>query len=392
VAIDLKYTARQQALRSEVRQWLAANVPTKPLPSFDTEAGFEAHRQWEATLNAGRWSMVTWPTEYGGRGLDLIEWLIFEEEYYRADAPFRVNQNGVFLFGPTLMEYGTPEQKARFLPRLASGEDIWAQVWSEPQAGSDLAALRTTAIRDGDEDVLNGHKIWSTRAVYADWGFGLFRTDPTSERHRGLSYLAVPLRTPGIRVRGIAQLDGKSGFAEIFFEDARVPANNLIGAEGQGWSIAMATAGFERGLMLRSPARFQRTAQRLVELYRLHAADCDPGTEAAVTQCWMDAESYALATYMTASRLIAGGSIGAEASLNKVFWSELDLAMHRAALAILGARAELREAPGVESGAVDDACRWMDGFLFSLAGPIYAGANEIQRNIIAERVLGLPKG
>ena len=394
MAIDLRYTPRHRALRAEVRGWLATHVPRTPLPSYDTAAGFEAHRQWEATLHSGRWSMVTWPEEYGGRGLDLIEWLIFEEEYYRADAPGRVNQNGVFLFGPTLMEYGTPEQKARFLPRLASGADIWAQVWSEPQAGSDLAALRATAIRDGDEYVLNGHKIWSTRAVFADWGFGLFRTDAASERHRGLSYVVVPLRTPGVRVRGIPQLDGESGFAEIFFENARVPVANRIGDEGQGWSIAMATAGFERGLMLRSPARFQRTAQRLVELYRRHADRCDPGIGATVAQSWMDAEAYALATYMTASRLIAGGSIGAEASLNKVFWSELDLAMHRAAFGMLGARAELRGAVSVGDAAaeLDAVGRWMDGFLFSLAGPIYAGANEIQRNIIAERVLGMPKG
>jgi len=392
VAIDLRYTDAHRALRAEARAWLEANVPRDPLPSFDTAEGFEAHRRWEAKLHSGRWSMVTWPQEFGGRGLDLIEWLIFEEEYYRVDAPFRVNQNGVFLFGPTLMEYGTPEQKARFLPRLAAGEDMWAQVWSEPQAGSDLAALRTTAVRDGDEYVINGHKIWSTRAVHADWGFALVRTDPASERHRGLSYIVFPLRTPGVRVRGIPQLDGKAGFAEIFFEDARVPVANLIGGEGQGWSIAMATAGFERGLMLRSPARFQRTAQRLVELYRREAGGGDPGIGAAVTQCWMDAEAYALATYMTASRLIAGGSIGAEASLNKVFWSELDVAMHRAALALLGARAELRAQGSEAAAAADEACRWMDGFLFSLAGPIYAGANEIQRNIIAERVLGLPKG
>jgi alkylation response protein AidB-like acyl-CoA dehydrogenase len=392
VSIELRYTAKQRALRQEVREWLQAHVPAKPLASYDTALGFEAHRQWERTLHSGRWSMVTWPEKFGGRGLDLIEWLIFEEEYYRADAPGRVNQNGVFLFGPTLMEYGTDEQKARFLPRLASGQDIWAQVWSEPQAGSDLAALRSTAIRDGDDYVVNGHKIWSTRAVYADWGFALFRTDPTSERHRGLSYIVFPLDTPGVRVRGIPQLDGEAGFAEIFFEDARIPAANLIGAEGQGWSIAMATAGFERGLMLRSPARFQRTAQRLVELARRAASEADPGLLATVTQCWMDAEAYALSTYMTASRLISGGSIGAEASLNKVFWSELDLTMHRAALGLLGARAELRDRlDETGQGELRDATRWMDGFLFSLAGPIYAGANEIQRNIIAERVLGMPK-
>ena len=388
MAIELIYTASQQALRQEIRAWLADHVPRVALPSFDTQAGFAAHRRWEETLNSGSWSMVTWPREYGGRSMNLIEWLIFEEEYYRADAPGRVNQNGVFLFGPTLMEYGSAEQKARFLPRLASGQDIWAQVWSEPQAGSDLAALRTTAIRHGDEYILNGHKIWSTRAVYADWGFGLFRTDRKSERHRGLSYIVVPLDTPGVRIRGIRQLNGECGFAEIFFDDARVPVINLIGEEGQGWSIAMATAGFERGLMLRSPARFQRPAQRLVELYRRHAADAEPGLAAAVSQCWMDAESYALSTYMTAARLISGGSIGAEASFNKVFWSELDVAMHRAASSLLGARAGLRRHDDTD----EDFGSWIDGFLFSLGGPIYAGANEIQRNIIAERMLGMPKG
>ncbi|MBM5810431.1 MAG: acyl-CoA dehydrogenase [Gammaproteobacteria bacterium] len=384
----LHYTEAERALRAEARAWLAAHLPRTPLPSFDTRAGFDAHRAWERELHAGGWSMVTWPREYGGRGLNLIEWLIFEEEYHGADAPGRVNQNGLFLFGPTLMEYGTPEQKARFLPRLAAGDDIWAQAWSEPQAGSDLAALRATALPDGDEYVLNGHKIWSSRAVYADWCFGLFRTDAASERHRGLSYVVVPLDAPGVRVRPIAQLDGEPGFAEIFFDAVRVPAANRVGAEGQGWEIAMATAGFERGLMLRSPARFQRTAAKLVALYRRHAADCDPALGAAVAQCWMAADAYALATYRTAARLIAGGRIGVEASLNKVFWSELDLALHRTALSILGARAALlREAP---EAAADGG--WVEGFLFALAGPIYAGANEIQRNIIAERLLGLPRG
>jgi len=386
--LDLTYSPEEKAFRAEVRAWMEANVPPAPLPSFDaSREGFEAHRAWERTLNEGRWGMVTWPEEYGGRGLDLIRWLVFEEEYWRAGAPLRVNQNGIFLLGPTLMEYGTPGQKARFLPQMASGDEIWAQAWSEPQAGSDLAAVRSTARRDGDGYVLSGHKIWSSRAVYADWAFGLFRTDPASERHRGLSLIFFPLDAPGVRVQPIAQIDGETGFAELFLEDVRVPAFNRLGEEGQGWAICMATAGFERGLMLRSPARFQIAAKRLVELFRAHEDECGPETRAAVLQSFMDAEAYALSIYSTASRLRGGGTIGAEASTNKIFWSEMDIALHRTALSILGARAELlRSAP-----AAGDAGRWLDGYFFSLAGPIYAGSNEIQKNIIAERMLGLPR-
>ena len=386
--MDLDYTDEQQAFRQEVRSWLEKHVPGKPLPSFDaSREGFEAHRAWERVLAEGRWGMVTWPESYGGRGLDLIQWLIFEEEYYRAGAPLRVNQNGIFLLGPTLMEYGTDEQKARFLTAMASGDEIWAQAWSEPQAGSDLASVRATAVLEGDDYVLKGHKIWSSRAVFADWAFGLFRTDPASQRHKGLSLIFFPLDAPGVRVQAIPQIDGETGFAEIFLDDVRVPAFNRLGGEGEGWNICMATAGFERGLMLRSPARFQVAARKLVELYKAHEAEVEPTVKAAVLQSWMDAEAYALSIYATASRLAAGGHIGAEASTNKIFWSEMDIAMHKAALSILGARAELlRTAP--EAG---DIGRWLDGYFFSLAGPIYAGSNEIQRNIIAERMLGLPR-
>jgi len=386
--VDLDYTDEQKAFRQEVRSWLEKHVPGKPLPSFDaSREGFEAHRAWERVLAEGRWGMVTWPESYGGRGLDLIQWLIFEEEYYRAGAPLRVNQNGIFLLGPTLMEYGTDEQKARFLTAMASGDEIWAQAWSEPQAGSDLASVRATAVLDGDEYVLKGHKIWSSRAVFADWAFGLFRTDPASQRHKGLSLIFFPLNAPGVRVQAIPQIDGETGFAEIFLDDVRVPVFNRLGGEGEGWNICMATAGFERGLMLRSPARFQVAARKLVELFSAHEAEIEPTVKAAVLQSWMDAEAYALSIYATASRLAAGGHIGAEASTNKIFWSEMDIAMHKAALSILGARAELlRTAP--EAG---DIGRWLDGYFFSLAGPIYAGSNEIQRNIIAERMLGLPR-
>ncbi|MBI2382526.1 MAG: acyl-CoA dehydrogenase family protein [Gammaproteobacteria bacterium] len=384
----LEYTEPQKRFRAEIRDWLAANTPRETLPSFDTEAGFEQHRAWERKLFSGRWSAVTWPTEVGGRGCDLIEWLIFEEEYWRAGAPLRVNQNGVFLLAPTLMEYGTEEQKKRFLPRMASGEDIWAQGWSEPGAGSDLAAIRCKAALDGDHYVISGQKTWSTRAVWADWLFGLFRTDPDSQRHHGLTFILLPLNLPGITIRPIRQLNGLTGFAEIFFDEVKVPAVNRLGAEGQGWNVAMATAGFERGLMLRSPARFQQTARNLVQLCRENpaAAEADPVLRDQVVKGWMDAEAYALATYRTAGRLNRGAHIGAEASTNKIFWSELDLLMHETAMHLLGPRAELMpDAPDVAAG------HWLDGFLFAQAGPIYAGTNEIQRNIIAERMLGLPR-
>jgi alkylation response protein AidB-like acyl-CoA dehydrogenase len=388
--VDLTYTPKQQAFRKEVRAWLEANVPREPLPSFDTREGFEAHRRWEARLHAGGYAMVPWPVEYGGRGADLVEWLIFEEEYWRADAPRRVNQNGIFLLGPTIMDHGTPAQKARFLPRMASSEEVWAQGWSEPNAGSDMAAITTTALRDGGEYVVRGQKTWASRGAFADWLFGLFRTDPASQRHRGLTFLLVPLTLPGITVRPIPQLNGLPGFAEVFFDDVRVPVEHRLGDESRGWQVAMATAGFERGLMLRSPARFQHTARKLVELYRATAASgapLDPALRGRVARCWADAEAYALNTYQTVSRLLAGGKLAEEASLNKIFWSELDLRMHETALELLGAHADLL--PG--SPAARDVGGWLDGFLFSLSGPIYAGTNQIQRNIIAERILGLPR-
>lgn len=386
--MELAYTPEHKSFRQEVRSWLEANVPKEPLKTFDTAEGFQQHREWEAVMNKGRWGMVTWPEALGGRGLDLIQWLIFEEEYYRAQAPTRVNQNGIFLLGPTLMEYGTPEQKARYLPKMASGEEIWAQGWSEPGAGSDMAAIRSKAEKHGDHYIINGQKTWSTRAAFADWTFGIFRTDPESSRHKGLTFIFVPLNAEGVTVRPIPQLNGYPGFAEIFFDNVKVPIENRLGDEGAGWNVAMSTAGFERGLMLRSPARFQETAKRLVQLYKENEKQIDdPLIKDRVLRAYMEAEAYTLNTYMTASRLMNGGSIGPETSTNKIFWSELDQHMHETAMSILGARAELEphcsEAKGVGS--------WLDGFLFSQSGLIYAGTNEIQRNIISERMLGMPR-
>jgi alkylation response protein AidB-like acyl-CoA dehydrogenase len=382
--MDLTFDAEQEAFRSEARAWLQAHVPAERLPSLDTAAGFAAHRAWEATLFANRWSVVSWPVEFGGRDAGIMEWLIFEEEYYRARAPKRVSQNGIFLLAPTMLEYGTAAQKERFLLPMASGEEIWCQGWSEPDAGSDLAGIRSRAIRNaaGDGWLLSGQKTWASRGAFADWCFGIFRTDPEAERHRGLTYFLVAMDSPGVTVRPIPQLDGEAGFAEIFFDGVEVPDSQVLGGEGEGWSVAMSTAGSERGLSLRSPARYTEAAARLIALFDERGG---PATSAdAVARAYMDAEAYKLHTYWTATKVAGGHPVGPEASCNKIFWSETDLAIHRIALDLLGPDAEL-----LESGGPGE---WLDGYLFALAGPIYAGTNEIQRNVVAERLLGLPRG
>ncbi|MGY0064830.1 acyl-CoA dehydrogenase family protein [Streptomyces sp. LZ34] len=393
--MDLDLTERQWAFRDEARQWLAAHTPAEQLPSLETAEGFAAHRAWERTLASGRWSAVSWPEEYGGRGASLFEWLLFEEEYYAAGAPGRVSQNGISLLAPTLFEHGTAEQRAKVLPPLARGEVIWAQAWSEPESGSDLASLRSTAERTDGGWLLNGLKTWSSRAAFADRAFGLFRSDRgASAPHRGLTYLMFPLRAPGVTVRPIGRLDGKPAFAELFLDQVFVPDEEVIGEPGEGWRVAMSTAGNERGLTLRSPGRFTAAARRLTALWRARAADADPAAAVSsalhdrVADAVISARAYELFAYAGASRLAAGGSLGAESSLNKVFWSELDIALHETALDLLGPHGELSDsAPDAPARSA-----WADGYTFALAGPVYAGTNEIQRDIIAERLLGLPKG
>jgi alkylation response protein AidB-like acyl-CoA dehydrogenase len=370
--------------RAEVRDWLAAHVPTQPLPSVDTAAGLAAHRAWERELAAARLSVVSWPHEYGGRGASLLDWLVFEEEYYAAAAPVRVGQNGLFLLAPTLFAHGTAEQRDRLLPPMARADEVWAQAWSEPDAGSDLASIRATATRAEGGWLLSGTKTWSTRAAFADRAFGLFRSDPGAERHRGLTYLLFDLHADGVTVRPIRQLGGGTGFAEIFLDGAFVPDADVVGAPGAGWRIAMSTASHERGLSLRSPGRFTAAAARLVELWQRAGDQADTALRDRVVDAWIGAQAYRRHTFDTAARLAAGGTLGAESSLGKVFWSELDLALHETALDLLGPLAEVDGLHGADG-------RWLDGYLFALAGPIYAGTNEIQRTVIAERLLGLPR-
>jgi alkylation response protein AidB-like acyl-CoA dehydrogenase len=262
--MDLTWSPAEQAFRQEARAWLQANGPAEPLPSGDTREGFAAHLAWERTLFEARWSVVSWPARFGGRDASLWEWLIFEEEYYRAGAPQRVTQNGIFLLAPALFEFGTPDQQERVLPRMAAAQDLWAQGWSEPGAGSDLAGIISRAERDEAAGGwrLFGQKTWTTRGAFCTHLFGLFRTDPQAERHRGLTYFLVDLRAPGVQVRGFERFDGDEGFAEVFFDGAFVPDRDVLGEVDRGWSVAMATTGSERGLSgSRSPgSRRERTS------------------------------------------------------------------------------------------------------------------------------------
>ncbi|UNO43050.1 acyl-CoA dehydrogenase family protein [Streptomyces sp. MST-110588] len=396
--MDLEHTPQDEDFRSQVRAWLAAHVPAVPLPSLETEEGFAAHREWEREMYADRWSVVSWPEEYGGRGASPVRRLIFEEEYHAASAPGRVGQNGISLLAPTLFAHGTEEQLARLLPPMASGETVWAQAWSEPESGSDLASLRSTAVRTGGGWLLHGHKTWSSRAAFADRAFGLFRGGPAADRpHHGLTYLMFDLRAPGVTVRPIGRLDGRPAFAEIFLDGVFVPDRDVIGEPGQGWRIAMSTAADERGTTLRAPGRFLAAADRLAALWRAAADPRDSAVRDRVADAVIAARAYQLFTYAQVSRPAAagpdrpgtghGGDGAAAASLGKVFWSELDIRLHETALDLLGPAGELADA----AGEVPDHGRWAEGWTFALAGTLYAGTNEIQRDIIAERLLGLPK-
>ncbi len=378
--VDLRFSDADRAFRDQARAWLAENVPSPALPSGDTDEGFAAHRTFEKHLFDEGWAVVSWPENYGGRGASLTQWLIFEEEYWRAGGPSRVAQNGIFLLAPALFHYGTDDQKERLLAPMARADVVWAQAWSEPGAGSDLAAVKSWAERDDEAGGwrLFGQKTWCTRAAWCDRVFGLFRTDRSASRHAGLTYFMCDVHQPGVRIQPFARLDGDMGFAEVFFDGAFVPDADILGDVGQGWSVAMATTSSERGLSLRSPGRFLAAADRLADLWRERRNTADPALVHDVSSALIDAAAYRWHTYATAARMASGDAIGAEASLSKLFWSQMDLHITETAMKLLGEDADL------DTG-------WGKAFQFALAGPIYAGTNEIQRNIIGRRVLGLPR-
>jgi alkylation response protein AidB-like acyl-CoA dehydrogenase len=388
--MDLRESDEERAFRSEVREWLEANLTgdfadARGLggPGREHEA-FEIRAEWERHLAAAGWTCLGWPQEYGGRNLPLREQVIFHEEYARSDAPVRVGLIGEGMVGPTLLAFGTDEQKARLLPPIQRGTELWCQLYSEPNAGSDLANVQTKAVRDGDDYVLTGQKVWTSLAHWSDWGFAVVRTEPGSKRHKGLSYLLVPMRGEGIEMRPIIQATGTSEFNEVFFDGARTSASNLVGAEGDGWKIGMATLGFERGtLTLGQQVGFKRELERIIELARQTGAADEPAIRERLANAWIGVEIMRLNALRTLSG--TGRDFERTASIGKLYWSTWHQKLGDLAMDVLGTSATVVAEPPYELRPEQSL------FLFSMSDTIYAGSSEIQRNIIAERSLGLPK-
>lgn len=392
------------AFRVEVRDWLAENLvgqfaALKGLggPGREHEA-FPERLDWNRHLAAAGLTCLGWPVEHGGRGLSVAHRVAFYEEYARADAPDKVNHLGEELLGPTLIAFGSPEQQQRFLPGIRDVTELWCQGYSEPGAGSDLASVATTAVLEGDSEagewVINGQKVWTSLAHWAQWCFVLARSEPGSQRHAGLSYLLVPLDQPGVEIRPIVQLTGDSEFNEVFFSDARTDADLVVGAPGDGWRVAMGTLQFERGVStLGQQIRYARELSGLVDLAGRTGAGNDPLIRERLARAWVGLQamrSYALATMDDETQ--TGGpqsthwiaDIGAgRDSVSKLLWANWHRDLGELAMAIKGASGLV-----LDGGEFDE---WQRLFLFSRADTIYGGSNEVQRNIIAERVLGLPR-
>lgn len=363
---------RDDEFRSEIRQWLLANVPTGPRPE-----AFEERLAWDRKLAEAGWNCVGWPAEHGGRGLTLPQQMIFHEEYAKAGAPVRLAVLGEELLGPTLIAFGTKAQQERFLPRIRAVEELWCQGYSEPDAGSDLASVKTSAVLDGDEWVVTGQKIWTSLAHVADWCFVIARTTPGSQRHSGLSYLLVPMRQTGITVRPIRQLTGEYEFNEVFFDGARTSADLVVGQVGDGWRVAMGTLGFERGVaMLGHQVRFRRELDGIIAIARGNGSIDDPLIRDKLTRAWIGLE--ALRAYTVSKE-------ESHPSVTKLLWGQWHRGLGELAMEVIGEPAMIMKG---EPYQLDE---WQRMFLFGRAETIYGGSDEIQRNIIAQRVLGLPR-
>jgi alkylation response protein AidB-like acyl-CoA dehydrogenase len=397
--MDFQYTPEQEAFRAKVRGWLAANLSPdlcvddardeRIAPDRET---FERRRVWQRTMYEAGWVGIAWPKQYGGQGADLMEQVIFDEEYNRARAPVLPGYSGIALCGPTLMQWGANEQKQRFLQRILAGDDIWCQGYSEPGSGSDLASLQTRAVDMGDFFVVNGQKVWTSGAQFADWIFMLVRTDPNAPKHNGISYLLVDMKTPGITVRPLVLMNGHAHFNEVFFEDVRVPKANLVGPQNEGWKVAVTTLMFERSIA--GGGGYREQVQRLATLARQVEINGRPAWEQAwvrqkLAHLLIECESMKYTRLRSLTRQLKGQPPGPEGSMLKLYGSELGVRIAQFASEMLGDFAMINESI-IET--VPDAPRWYNRVLSARQYTIAGGTSEIQHNIIGERVLGLPKG
>lgn len=396
--MDLQFSQEDEAFRVEVRDYLEAqlggafrDVRGVGGPGYEHEA-FEARLAWERRLGADGWTCLAWPKEHGGRGLTLMQQVIWHEEYARAGGPARVGHIGETLVGPTIIAFGTAEQQQRFLPGIATGDELWCQGYSEPDAGSDLANVATRAELDGDEWVISGQKVWTSLAHWADWVFVLCRTDRDAPKHKGISYLLCPMRQPGVEIRPIVQVTGSSEFNEVFFDRARTATANLVGEVNGGWRVAMGTLAFERGTStFGQQLGFEAELERVVEAARANGAVDDPVMRQRLVNAWIGLRLMRFTAMRTLSTIATGGGEpGPEASINKLHWATWHRALGELAMDVLGAEATIA-GDGDDCTAYEDALTAFQRlFLFTRSDTIYAGSNQIQRNIIGERVLGLP--
>jgi alkylation response protein AidB-like acyl-CoA dehydrogenase len=406
--MDLTYPPEAETFRTEIRAWLVEHLPEG---WFDE--GFEMtpderrsfNENWIKTLYEGGWICASWPTEYGDKGLSIMENVVLNEEFARAHAPMRADFFGDTLVGPTILQWGTEEQKQFFLPKILKGEISWCQGFSEPNAGSDLAGLSTKADLDGEEWVITGQKVWTTQAQYADYCFVLARTDPDASKHKGISYLLVPMRQPGIEVRPIVQPDGSAEFNEVFFTEARCPVDAVVGGVNNGWKVAMTTLGFERGSSATtSYRRFERELDSIIGIARENGKIDDPLIRQRLARQWSRIQLMRFGGLRTLSASVSGRKdpgVAALGALNKMIWSETHRDTMELALDILGMEGQIL------TGSVDDeyvagvgrrvtardypASPMQVSFFFSRSETIWGGTAQIQRNIVGERVLGLPK-
>jgi alkylation response protein AidB-like acyl-CoA dehydrogenase len=403
--MDLTYPPETEPFRAQIRVWLEENLPTgwfEPGFQMTDEERRSFNASWTDKLFAGGWICAGWPTEYGGKGLDLLQQVVLNEEFARAGAPMRADFFGDTLVGPTIMQWGTEEQKREFIPGILQGKIAWCQGFSEPDAGSDLASLKTTAVLDGDEWVINGQKVWTTQAQYADYVFLMTRTDPAAPQHAGISYLLVPMHQPGVEVRPITQVDGTAEFNEVFFSNARCPKQNVVGGVNNGWKVAMTTLGFERGSSSTTGyRRFLKEWEEIVAEAKRVGRNEDRIVRDRLVREWQKVKIMQVNGYRSLTDALNGTHHAALlGACNKMFWSEAHRSSMELAIDILGLEGQVLTGKGEAEGSLPGRHRGRSdypvsdlqaSFFFSRSETIWGGTAEIQRNIIGERALGLPK-